>query len=586
MGKFKYSKENDRPIDSCKDDRFQMSNVVQGLTDFIKTCETPMTISIQGEWGCGKTSTMNMVREELMVSGINTIWFNTWQFSQLNLDEQLSLTFLLHLTMSLVELLPEQQKSKDEVGKKITSAVKTLLPLVLKHFVSEELGEFSKEALDCPIDEESIIKQIDTLKANFQTLVNKVLEQKKRVLGNAIVDEVEDRIVIFIDDIDRIQPARAIDLLETLKVFTDCDKCVFVLAVDTDVVFQGIRLKYGQDLSEEKEKNFFDKIIQVPFKIPMNHYDLTPMLNNIIPYCVNDDYGDDTRFNRTIKLQYLLYRIVNGNPRTLKRLNNIYLLELALHKDELTFLADRPVKEEFILILVGIQLRFPTVYSFIVNNPTYEHLQDILSLNTSAESCIKSGETLYKEFVSLGMPDCVITDKELFFDIISALQDVMLFYIELLGGTHDDELTYLFAFSSFKTIMGSSTPKELLNTSDKCTQLIKEVLRQNNIKTYDKCVEYVREQISKSRNISDSELRCEIERVVSALKHYLTTVISKSKSVFDFDNSSDEEKVNYMLKEIGRSDLSYKSVEHHLRPEVFASESKLRKFLQNMTEIM
>ena len=37
-----------------------------------------MTITIQGDWRSGKTSMMNMIREQLEKKVITT-WFNTWQ---------------------------------------------------------------------------------------------------------------------------------------------------------------------------------------------------------------------------------------------------------------------------------------------------------------------------------------------------------------------------------------------------------------------------------------------------------------------------------------------------------------------------
>ena len=59
-----------------------------------------------------------------------------------------------------------------------------------------------------------------------------------------------------------------------LKLFLDCDNCVFVLAIDYAVVSQGVKQKYGELIGEEKGKSFFDKIIQVPFKMPVAQYDV------------------------------------------------------------------------------------------------------------------------------------------------------------------------------------------------------------------------------------------------------------------------------------------------------------------------
>ena len=77
--------------------------------------------------------------------------------------------------------------------------------------------------------------EVVELKNDFSNLINQVTEGTNR------------RFVIFIDDLDRLQPVHAVELLEVLKIFVDCENCVFVLAIDTSVVFQGIREKYGKD---------------------------------------------------------------------------------------------------------------------------------------------------------------------------------------------------------------------------------------------------------------------------------------------------------------------------------------------------
>ena len=62
------SKKNgstDRPIETFEKDEFAIEAYIEVLSEFIEECETPMTIAVQGDWGCGKTSMMNMVRQYL-----------------------------------------------------------------------------------------------------------------------------------------------------------------------------------------------------------------------------------------------------------------------------------------------------------------------------------------------------------------------------------------------------------------------------------------------------------------------------------------------------------------------------------------
>ena len=55
----------DKPVASITEDLFHVEVYVDALCQFIETCDTPMTVSIQGDWGSGKTSMMNMMRAKL-----------------------------------------------------------------------------------------------------------------------------------------------------------------------------------------------------------------------------------------------------------------------------------------------------------------------------------------------------------------------------------------------------------------------------------------------------------------------------------------------------------------------------------------
>ena len=78
----------DAPLLSMDEDLFSVKPYVTGLSSFINTCETPMTISIQGDWGSGKTSMMNMIKEICLIpSGLsgsihgsspNSAWVMAW----------------------------------------------------------------------------------------------------------------------------------------------------------------------------------------------------------------------------------------------------------------------------------------------------------------------------------------------------------------------------------------------------------------------------------------------------------------------------------------------------------------------------
>ena len=54
------------------------------------------------------------------------------------------------------------------------------------------------------------------------------------------------RVVFFIDDLDRINPVDAVEVLESLKNIFDIKDRIFILAIDYDVVVKGLEEKFGE----------------------------------------------------------------------------------------------------------------------------------------------------------------------------------------------------------------------------------------------------------------------------------------------------------------------------------------------------
>ncbi|MBM4321547.1 MAG: hypothetical protein FJ125_16795 [Deltaproteobacteria bacterium] len=125
----------------------------------------------------------------------------------------------------------------------------------------------------------------------------------------------------FVDDLDRVLPERAVEILEALKNFVDVPGCVFVIACDYEVVRKGLKVKFHVGEDELQGRSFFDKIIQVPFRMPVHSYDVAAyvaqMLRRIGWSFEDADLADYRAF---------LEHSVGFNPRSIKRLCNTLLL--------------------------------------------------------------------------------------------------------------------------------------------------------------------------------------------------------------------------------------------------------------------
>ena len=112
----------DRPANKLSEDEFGIEQYIKGLSDFILECDTPMTVAIQGDWGSGKTSMMNMIRETLG-DKVLTTWFNTWQYSQFNMGDALAISFLSRLISDL-----GVEKANNDAAKTLVKTITSICP--------------------------------------------------------------------------------------------------------------------------------------------------------------------------------------------------------------------------------------------------------------------------------------------------------------------------------------------------------------------------------------------------------------------------------------------------------------------------
>ena len=316
-------------------DSFNISKYINGLVNFIKSCNTPMTIAVQGDWGTGKTSIMTMIKNELRNSkNLNLVWFNTWQFSQFNLGDKLPLTMLNKLVNEV------SSNKESENFKYIKKAMVGVADAILGHISGGALEVSS--FLD---NEENLFEAIERLKESFQKLVNEKAGD-------------EGRVIIFIDDLDRIEPERAVELLEVLKIFLDCEKCIFVLAIDYSVVTRGVKVKYGNDFSEGKGKSFFDKIIQVPFKMPVGSYDISLYVKKCF-----EDIEMEVEEETLPQYINLIKHSIGNNPRSMKRLFNSFLLLSNISDSEIL---EDSLNRQILFALLCMQSSYELIYNYII----------------------------------------------------------------------------------------------------------------------------------------------------------------------------------------------------------------------------
>lgn len=336
----------DRPILNLNEDLLGVKKYIDGLIDYITICSTPMTIAIQGDWGTGKTSIMNMIKDGIEDKCLYA-WFNTWEFSQFNMSDELVISLLKSMVDSLN--IKEENNNLNKSLKILANSLKSGTLMAIDMAAGGRVADTAEKVIDgfTNKDQTDYFNSIKVLKEQFQNHINYALEKSGK-----------DRVIMFVDDLDRLNPEKAIELLEVLKNFLDCENCVFILAIDYKVVYKGIKLKYNNVLDENKGKAFFEKIIQLPFKVPVVEYNLY----NYVKHSLQEiGYSYEINVNLCVEL---ISNSIGKNPRAIKRLLNSALLLKKIQGDKL-------FTKENELILFGIlclQLSYEEVYNFFVTN--------------------------------------------------------------------------------------------------------------------------------------------------------------------------------------------------------------------------
>lgn len=281
--------QTDAPLDPAVgqgQDRLGIEPYSNGLYYFARRCDTPMTIGLQGEWGSGKTSLMKMVQARMASESgdqdaVMTFWFETWQYGAVGGADSLGMLLLRDLTNQLLRQLqddPSVYKFREKMGAALRSALPAVAGVAASMATrSDRAGDAASAAVG------AIAAAADggrsDMRKCFEELVDKALATRK---GE------NPRLVVFIDDLDRVPPRLAVRLLEVLKNFMDVRNCVFVVACDYEVVREGVSELMGLDRSRgegprrEKVDAFFHKLFQVQFRMPVGVYKVDQLLRQYL----------------------------------------------------------------------------------------------------------------------------------------------------------------------------------------------------------------------------------------------------------------------------------------------------------------
>lgn len=321
---------SDKPVVNKENDSFQRFIFSKRIADTIKSRENTegLVIGLYGNWGEGKSSALNFIENELNSESIIIVRFNPWSFSY---EDNLLTNFYHTLAKSLEKNL---STLKEKIGKIFEGYGS------IAGFGGADLSKFG-EALS---------------KVDPNIL-------KERI--NAFIKESGKKLVIVIDDIDRLDKTEIFSLIKLVKVNADFFNTYYLLSFDNEMVAHAISERFG-DGTKKSGEHFLEKIVQVPLRIPkaqksdLRAFSLSQIqnvINSIKIELTDSEIQDFLRFYDSSILSKI------STPRAALRYANSISFSIPLLFGEVNIVD--------LILLEGIKVFYPDLYEFIQVKSNY-----------------------------------------------------------------------------------------------------------------------------------------------------------------------------------------------------------------------
>ena len=334
----------DKPITDVSEDKLGRSGFAERLAKAIINFNTAdsYAIALQGSWGCGKTSVLNMAIckiEEFAGEKTVIAKFNPWNFTTTG-----QLIDQFFATMSNKLKLSKSDKRLQTVGGLIEKYSSVLeytqyIPVVGPYLdvvksLAKAAGKEIKETVDKKLHDATIQKA-------------KIEEALK---------EIDFQILVVIDDIDRLPNDQIRLIFQLVNSVAGFPHMVYLLSYDKDIVARAL-----DDVQGYRGAEYLEKIIQVPFDLPpIDKYRVRSILKDELEKIRNIPNSvevDSAHWEQIFG--YCIAPIVTS-LRDVKRFCNVLSFSYAAVKPEVDF--------SDMAGITAIKVFAPTIYEWIYAN--------------------------------------------------------------------------------------------------------------------------------------------------------------------------------------------------------------------------
>lgn len=271
MKNYSFKPTDENALEFLKTDPIRRNVYVQRFIQMLTRMEDDCyTVALNGDWGSGKTFFVKQVKMLLDASNPQsnmdeairqtiltcrrgasypesyaTVYYDAWACDN-HEDPILSLVYAA-LKSGLGEVSQGKTLSVIKTAVTVFDAIKGTNLAALCNMTEDLRAE----------DLTAIIEKPENLKSDIRKFIDSLIHEK----GN--------RLIIFIDELDRCKPDYAIRLLERIKHYFDDDRITFVFSVNLTQLQWTVKGYYGSNFDATK---YLEKFFDFQFAIPRADY--------------------------------------------------------------------------------------------------------------------------------------------------------------------------------------------------------------------------------------------------------------------------------------------------------------------------
>ena len=267
---------SDDPINSLEGDLLGRGKFVLSIAQSIcgNSIKNGFVIGLNGKWGEGKSSVMNMVEQVLTYPDLTSL-----NLKEKGLKEKI-IAFEKKKSrekISIIKFSPWYFNSQDELIEQFFYSIQEelikIIPHEFKNRVRELFSLYVKSQLSFSIEPEIKIFGLSFRTKIFSKKKHSPIDKKGEIIAFLKENNTRQKILIIIDDIDRLEKKDILLVLKLVKLCSNFPNFVFLLSYDKEELSR---------LIEDENSQYLEKIVQQQISLPMpEHKDLE---NFVIEY--------------------------------------------------------------------------------------------------------------------------------------------------------------------------------------------------------------------------------------------------------------------------------------------------------------